>query len=444
MNTAPVAVFGLDPFWLASAVLLATYGLVVLERLDRAVVALLGGGLMILSGIADQRSAIAAEDFNTLALLIGMMLLVALIRPCGLFQYLAFAAARAARGRSGLLLALLTLATAALSSVLNNATTVLMIAPVTLVVAQALRLPPFPFLFSEIMGSNIGGTATLIGDPPNMLVGSATGLGFNAFLMHLAPAAAIVLLVQLAIGHWLWGRRMRVDGEARSLVLSFHPSDAISDRPLLLKSLVVIALAIAGFVFGDRLGLAPGSVAIGAAALLMLLDNWRRPLEEQSRRVHAAFGEIEWITIFFLVGLFVVVAGVERAGVLTWVAAKIAAATAGSTTLTTLLVLWTSALLSAAVDNIPFVATMIPVIKGLAPSLGGEAALQPVWWALAYGACVGGNGTLVGATANLTVAAVAERNGISFGFLAFLRLAFPMMLVSIAIGMVYFYLRYLL
>lgn len=435
---------GIDPFWLASALLLATYALVVLERLDRAIVALLGGGLMILAGIVDQRSAIAAQDFNTLALLIGMMLLVALIRPCGMFQYLAFATARAARGRPGLLLALLTLATAALSSVLNNATTVLMIAPVTLVVAQALRLPPYPFLFSEVMGSNIGGAATLIGDPPNMLIGSATGLGFNAFLAHLAPVAAIALLVQLAIGHWLWGRQMRVDGEARSLVLSFRPGDAISDRPLLLKSLTVIALAIAGFVFGERLGLAPGSTALGAAALLMLLDNWRRPLEEQSRRVHAAFGEVEWITIFFLVGLFVVVAGVERAGVLSWLAAKITGATAGNLTLTTLLVLWASALLSAAVDNIPFVATMIPVIKGLGPGLGGEAALQPVWWALAYGACLGGNGTLIGATANLTVAAVAERNGIAFGFGAFLRLGFPMMLVSIAIGMVYFTLRYLL
>jgi Na+/H+ antiporter NhaD/arsenite permease-like protein len=444
MSASPAPVFGLDPFWLASALLCLTYALVVVERLDRSVVALLGGGLMILLGIVDQKSAIAAQDFNTLALLIGMMLLVALIRPCGMFQYLAFAAARAARGHPGLLLVLFTLATAVLSSMLNNATTVLMIAPVTLVVAQTLRLAPYPFLFSEIMASNIGGTATLIGDPPNMLIGSATGLGFNAFLMHLAPAAAIVLLVQILIGHLLWGRRMRVDGEARALVLSFRPSDAVSDRPLLLKSVVVIGLAIAGFVFGERLGLAPGSIAVGAAALLMLLDNWRRPLDEQSRRVHAAFGEVEWITIFFLVGLFVVVAGVERAGVLSWLAARIGAATAGNRTLTTLLVLWASALLSAAIDNIPFVATMIPVIKSLGPSLGGDAALQPVWWALAYGAFLGGNGTLIGATANLTVAGIAERNGIPFGFLSFLRLAFPMMLVSIAIGMVYFYLRYLL
>jgi len=444
MSGTPVAVLGIDPFWLASALLLATYALVVLERLDRAVVALLGGGLMILAGIVDQSSAIAAQDFNTLAMLIGMMLLVALIRPCGMFQYLAFAAARAARGRPGLLLALLTLATAALSSVLNNATTVLMIAPVTIVVTQALHLAPYPFLFSEIMASNIGGTSTLIGDPPNMLIGSTTGLGFDAFLMHLAPATAIALLVQLAIGHWLWGRHMRVEAEARSLVLSLHPGDAISDRPLFLKSVVVIALALVGFVFGDRLGLAPGSTAMGAAALLLLLDNWWRPLEEQTRRVHAAFGEVEWSMIFFLVGLFVVVAGVVQAGVLSWLAAKIAGATAGNLTLTTLLVLWTSALLSSVINNIPFVATMIPVIKGLAPGLGGEAALQPVWWALAYGACIGGNGTLVGATANLTVAGIAERNGIAFGFGAFLRLGFPMMLVSIAIGMVYFTLRYLL
>jgi Na+/H+ antiporter NhaD/arsenite permease-like protein len=444
MSGPSTTLFGFDPFWLSSAFLFATYGVLMIDRLNRSIVALLGGCLMIAFGIVDQDQAIAGQDFNTLALLIGMMLLVAIARPSGMFQYLAFWSARRARGRPDLLLALLSVVTAAVSAVLDNVTTVLLIVPVTLVIAGELRLAPYPFLFSEVVASNIGGTATLIGDPPNILIGSATGLSFNQFLVHLSPVIVIVLLVQLAIGHLLWGRRMTADSTARARVLGFRPGDAIADRSLLVKSLIVLALTILGFAAGNRLGFRPGSVAIASAALLLLLDNWHRPSEEQSHRIHTAFGEVEWITIFFFVGLFVVVAGVERAGVLQWLAGAIVRATGGDRTLATMLVLWASALLSAVVDNIPFVATMIPVIKSMGPSLGGDGALQPVWWALALGACLGGNGTLIGASANLTVAGIAERNGVPFRFMPFLKLAFPMMLVSIAIAMVYIYLRYLL
>jgi len=444
MNGPSATIFGFDPFWLSTALLFFTYGALVIDRLNRSIVALLGGGLMIACGIVDQDQAIAGQDFNTLALLIGMMLLVAIARPSGMFQYLAFWSARTARGHPGLLLALLTVVTALISTVLNNVTTVLLIAPVTLVIAGELRIAPYPFLFSEVIASNIGGTATLIGDPPNILIGSATGLSFDDFLIHLAPVAAIVLLAQLAIGQWLWGRRMAVEPAARARVLAFRPADAIADRSLLVKTLIVLALTILGFVAGDRLGFQPGTIALAGGAILLLLDNWRRPSEEQSRRVHAVFGEVEWITIFFFVGLFIVVAGVERAGVLQWLAGAIVKATGGERTLATMLVLWASALLSAVIDNIPFVVAMIPVIKSMGPSLGGDSALQPLWWALALGACLGGNGTLIGASANLTVAGIAERNGIPFGFMPFLKLALPMTLVSIAIAMVYVYLRYLL
>ena len=237
---------------------------------------------------------------------------------------------------------------------------------------------------------------------------------------------------------------MRIDPAAQARVLAFKPGDAIADRSLLVKSLIVLALTILGFVAGDRLGFRPGSVALAGAAILLLLDNWHRPNEEQSRRIHAIFGEVEWITIFFFVGLFVVVAGVEHAGVLDWLARVILQTTGGERAPAVTLILWASALLSAVIDNIPFVATMIPVIKSMGPSLGGDSALQPIWWALSLGACLGGNGTLIGASANLTVAGIAERNGIPFGFMTFLKFAFPMMLVSIAIAMLYIYLRYLL
>jgi Na+/H+ antiporter NhaD/arsenite permease-like protein len=444
MSAAPAAVFGLDPFWLSLALLLATYAILTLDRLNRAIVALLGAALMMLTGILDQDSAIAGQDFNTLALLIGMMLLVAIARPSGMFQYLAFWSAKAARGHPGYLLALLTLVTAVVSAALDNVTTVLLIAPVTLVITNELKLPAFPFLFSEVLGSNIGGTATLIGDPPNILIGSATGLSFNAFIIHLTPVILVVLAVQIAIGHLLWGRQLRIEPEARARVLAFRPADAITDTPLLGKSLLVLVLVLAGFAFGERLELKPGATALMGAALLLMLDNWHRAPSEQSRRVHASFAEVEWITIFFFVGLFVIVAGVARAGVLEWFAGAILRTTGSNPTAATLLILWASAFLSALIDNIPFVATMIPVIKGMAPSLGGEQALRPIWWALSLGACLGGNGTLIGASANLTVAGIAERNGIAFGFLTFLKFAFPMMVVSIVIAMGYLLLRYLM
>ncbi|HKF61329.1 MAG TPA: ArsB/NhaD family transporter [Dongiaceae bacterium] len=441
--SAPAAIFGLDPFWLSLALLLATYAVLTLDRINRAIVALLGAALMLLTGVVDQDRAIAGEDFNTLALLIGMMLMVAIARPSGMFQYLAFWSAKFVRGEPGALLALLTLVTAVVSAGLNNVTTVLLIAPVTLVITTELKLAPFPFLFSEVLASNIGGTATLIGDPPNILIGSATGLTFNQFIIHLTPVVLLVLAAQIAIGHLLWGRHMTVGAEARAHVLAFRPADAITDPPLLAKSLAVLALMLAGFAFGEPLGFKPGATAIAGAALLLLLDNWHRPVQEQARRVEGNFAEVEWITIFFFVGLFVIVAGVARAGVLQWFAGAILRATGSKLTAAALLVLWASALLSALIDNIPFVATMIPVIKGMAPSLGGEQAVQPVWWALSLGACLGGNGTLIGASANLTVAGVAERNGIAFGFLTFLKFGLPMMLVSIAISMVYLLLRYL-
>jgi Na+/H+ antiporter NhaD/arsenite permease-like protein len=443
MGVQQAAVFGLDPFWVSLALLVLTYVVLSFDRVNRAIVALLGGGLMLLAGIVDQDRAIAGQDFNTLALLVGMMLLVAIARPCGMFQFLAFWSAKLARGNPGRLLALLSLITAVVSAALDNVTTVLLIAPVTLVITAELRLPPYPFLFSEVMASNIGGTATLIGDPPNILIGSATGLSFNAFLIHLTPVIAIVLVVQLLIGQLIWGRRLQCAPEARTRVLAFRPGDAIADWPLLWKSLCVLALVLAGFGLGERVGLKPGSTAIAGAALLLMLDNWRRPAEEQSRRVHANFAEVEWITIFFFVGLFVIVAGVNHAGVLDWLAAAIVKLTGSSLATAALLVLWASALLSAVIDNIPLVATMIPVIKSMGSSLGGEEALRPVWWALSLGACLGGNGTLIGASANLTVAGIAERNGVAFGFLAFLKLALPMMFISIGIAMVYILLRYL-
>jgi Na+/H+ antiporter NhaD/arsenite permease-like protein len=429
--------------WTAAGLLVATYAAIMTERVNRAIVALLGAGLMVLSGVIDQETAIEGEDFNTLALLIGMMVLVAVARRSGMFQYLAIRSVKIARGRPWAILALLSVVTALVSALLDNVTTVLLIAPVTLVVTHELKVPPYPFLFTEILASNIGGTATLIGDPPNIIIGSAAGLSFNDFVVNLAPVIVIILAVQILINHLVWGRAMAVDATARDRVMAFDERDSITDRPLLLKSLFVIGLVIVTFVCARPLGLEAGTIALSGAALLLLLDNWRRDAEAQTHAVHDVFGQVEWITIFFFVGLFAIVKGVEHTGLLALLAAELTGATGGDLTLTALAILWASALLSAVIDNIPFVATMIPVIKSMAPAFGGPEGLLPLWWALSLGACLGGNGTLIGASANLTVAGIAERAGVPFRFVPFMLLAFPMMLLSILISTGYVYLRYL-
>jgi Na+/H+ antiporter NhaD/arsenite permease-like protein len=319
---------------------------------------------------------------------------------------------------------------------------VLLIAPVTLSLTRELRVPPYPFLFAEIFASNIGGTATLIGDPPNILIGSLVGLSFNDFLFNLTPIVLVVLAVQCVMIHAVWGRTLRASPEDRARVLAIEPRAALRDPRLLRFALGVTGLVVVAFVLARWLGLEPGTIAMLGAALLLLFDNYHRRAEEQTHGVHESFTQVEWITIFFFVGLFIVVAGVEHAGVLRRFADGLLAATGGAPDTTAYATLWASALLSAVIDNIPFVATMIPVIKNMGAALGGPEQLTPLWWSLSLGACLGGNGTLIGASANLTVAGIAERAGVPFRFLVFLKYAFPMMLVSIAISQLYVWLRY--
>lgn len=443
MHDAPHVIFGLDPLWVSTALLLMTYAVIMTEKVNRSVVALLGAGLMICLGVINQEAAIRGVDFNTIALLTGMMILVNITRKSGVFQYVAFWAARRAEGIPWKLMVMLSVVTAVLSALLDNVTTVLLVTPVTLMVARELKVAPYPFLFAEVFASNIGGTSTLIGDPPNILIGSATGLSFNDFVTNLAPVVVVIMALQLLATHLIWGRKMHASDEARARVLDYRPADAITDHTLLWQSLSVLGLVITGFMTARSTGLEPGTIAMFGAAWLMFLYIRGHHAEAQSTHVHEVFGEVEWITIFFFVGLFMVVAGVEHAGLLELLANGLMGATAGDPTITALVILWSSAILSAIIDNIPFVATMIPMIKNMAPTMGGPEGLMPLWWALSLGACLGGNGTLVGASANLTVAGLAERDGVPFKFLTYTKLAFPLMLGSIAIAHVYLYFRFL-
>jgi len=422
---------------LPAALFVFTYVAIMAEKVNRAIVALLGAGLAIALGLLDQNEAIAAIDFNTLALLAGTMIIVGIAKKSGVFGYVAIRSAQLMRGSPAGILVVLPLVTAMISAFLNNVTTVLLIVPVTLAICAELRVRPYPFLFAEIFASNIGGTATLIGDPPNILIGSAVGLSFDDFVIALTPVIIVVFAVQTALVHVIWGRKMEADASHRERVMAMSAGDAIADRRLAANSLLVIGAMITAFVFSAPLKLEAGTIALLAAAILMLFDTWPRPRDSQAKAVTDAFNEVEWITIFFFIGLFVLVGAIEKAGILDLLATQLLGATGGDAKAATIAILWGSAVLSAFVDNIPFVAAMIPLIKSMTPAMGGEQAVLPLWWSLALGACLGGNGTLVGAAANLTVAGLAERNGILFRFMTFTLMAFPLMLIEIAICNVY-------
>jgi Na+/H+ antiporter NhaD/arsenite permease-like protein len=438
----PEVMFGLSPIWVSTVILVIVYAIIILEKVNRSVIALVGAGLMIQAGVLNQQEAVKGIDFNTIALLTGMMLLVSISRRSGMFQYLAVWSAKKAKAKPAGMILLLSITTAVLSAFLDNVTTVLLIVPVTLAVTKELEVPPYPFLFAEIFASNIGGTATLIGDPPNILIGSLVGLSFNQFVIHLTPIIIVVLAAQCVMIHLLWGKQMQASDAARTRVMAMVPREAITDWTLLKQSLVIIGLVMVAFVLARPLHVEPGTIAMFGAAVLMLLDAHGHHPEAQSDKATQTFTEVEWITIFFFVGLFIVVHGVEVGGLLKLLANLLLEATGGNMEVTAYAILWASAVLSAIIDNIPFVATMIPLIKSMAPAFGGQDAIHPLWWALSLGACLGGNGTLIGASANLTVAGISERNGVPFRFMTYTYYAFPMMLVSVAITHVYVWLRY--
>ena len=434
--------FGLNAMWVSTCVLAITYATIMSEKVNRAIVALVGAGVMIIVGVLDQDEAIKGIDWNTIGLLTGMMILVSISRRSGMFQYLAIWSAQAAKAHPAGILFILQITTAVVSAFLDNVTTVLLIVPVTLAICKTLRVPAYPYLFAEIIASNIGGTATLIGDPPNILIGSQAGLSFNEFVYHLTPVIVIVMAVQAVIIHFLWGKDLKASHDAEERVLAMNAADSIEDWRLLKQSLVILGVVIVAFVLARPLHLEPATIAMSGAAILMLLDNWVHNSEKAAHNIHATFGDVEWITIFFFIGLFVVVHGVDVGGLLTLLANKLVAATGGNMAHAGYAILWASAFLSAIVDNIPFVATMIPLIKSMAPAYGGADHIEPLWWCLSLGACLGGNGTLIGASANLTVAGIGERNEVPFKFITYTLYAFPMMVVHVAICHVYIWWRY--
>lgn len=435
-------IFGLSPLWCAGILFVVTYALIMSERINRVVVATASASLLVMCGILTQDAAVEGVDFNTIGLLVGMMIIVSIVKQSGVFQFLAIWSAKLVKANPWGILITLMVVTALLSAFLNNVTTVLMVVPITLLITDALRVNAYPYLFAEIFATNIGGTATLIGDPPNIMIGSAVGFTFNDFLLNLGPIALVVMMATLVPIFLIWGSGMKTTEENRRRIMEYIERDAITDTRLLWQSLTVLALVIVGFILADRLQQQPATIALFGAAIMMLLYTLSVSSKEQTRRLTMAFNEIEWTTIFFFIGLFIVVHAVEVTGLLDLLARQAIRLTAGNATATAISVLWISAVTSAVVDNIPFVAAMIPLIKSVA-ALESSQSINAVWWSLALGSCLGGSGTLVGASSNLIIAGFAERSGQPIRFLPFMLLAFPLMLLSIAICTVYVYLRYL-
>ncbi|MCW8800409.1 MAG: ArsB/NhaD family transporter [Desulfobacter sp.] len=435
-------VFGLDPVILSASILVITFIVLFSERVNRTVIALIGACTVIITGILTQEQAIAGIDFNTLALLTGMMIIVAVTRQTGLFEYISIWAVRLVKGDPRGVLIVLAMVTALFSAFLDNLTTVLLIVPIALLIAEKLNVSPYPFLISQILASNIGGTATLIGDPPNILIGSATGYSFTDFLVNLGPLVLILLVLTTLFLYFYLGRSLQTSQKNRDRVMRFRPADSIQDPALLKISLTMITAVIAGFIFGEHYGINPGTIAMFGAALLLLFCDFGKSVQVQGRRLREALAEVEWGALFFFMGLFILVHGVEHTGILHMLGGKLIQLTEGDPQTTAFSVLWLAASASAAIDNIPFVTTMIPLVESMEISLGGAEAIEPVWWSLALGACLGGNGSLIGAAANVMVAGLGDRAGYPLKFLDFFKIGLPFMLFSILVANVYVYLVY--
>ncbi|WSQ12798.1 ArsB/NhaD family transporter [Streptomyces sp. NBC_01231] len=424
--------------WAAVVVFVGAYVLIISERVHRTAAALGGAGFMLVISATDDKAAFYSEhtgiDWNVIFLLLGMMAIVGVLRQTGLFEYLAIWSVKRARGKPFRVMAMLVVITAVASALLDNVTTVLLIAPVTLLVCERLGLASAPFLIAEVFASNIGGTATLVGDPPNIIIASRAGLTFNDFLVHLAPIAVLLTAVLLVLCRVMFRTAFVYDEERAAQVMTLTEREAIRDPRLLWQGLAVLALVVAGFVLHPVLHYEPSVVALLGAGLLVAVSR------VETRQV---LGEVEWPTLAFFAGLFVMVGALIETGVIGDLSSALADATGGNELGATLTLLGGSAVLSGIVDNIPYVATMAPITADLVKDMGGAAGGHHVlWWALALGADLGGNATAIGASANVVVLGIAERNRQPISFWQFTRYGLVVTLVTVAISALYLWLRY--
>lgn len=411
-------------------VFLLVMAAIISEKMHRAVAAMAGAVILLLFHVLSVDEATTYVDINTIGVLVGMMLFVAVVKNSGLFEYVAIKAAKLTKGRPMAILVVFAIITAVLSAFLDNVTTVLLIGPMTIAITQMLEVNPIPYLLSQIMASNIGGTATLIGDPPNIMIGSAAGLSFMDFVVNTGSVIVIILAVTVLIYYFMYRGQISVIEENMHKVMELDENRSIKDKPLLIKSVIMTVVVVIGFVFHSQLQVESATVALFAAGFMLVFG--KQDAEE------IILG-VEWSTILFFIGLFVVVGGMQKSGVITSLAELMMEFIGNNEALGIVIILWVSAIISSFLDNIPFVATLIPLI--LTMESGGVDVI-PLWWALSLGACLGGNGTLVGASANVVLAGVSAKNGYPITFMQYTKTGFPLMLISILISTVYLLLRF--
>ena len=415
---------------IAIVVFVVVIGLIISEKVNSAAAALAGAMALVVTGVMSAHKALSYIDFNTIGLLVGMMVLVAIIRQSGLFEYVAIKAAKMVHGDPWKIMIAFILLTAVLSGILDNVTTVLLVGPMTIAIAKMLEINPVPFLMTQILASNVGGTATLIGDPPNIMIGSAANLSFVDFLKNTGLAVALVIVFMIVMMRFVYKKEIEVEGLDTSKIMNLDPDKSITDKPLLIKGVVVIVLVILGFIFHDQIGMETSVIALTAAAVMLIIGGVN---------VDNAIQDVEWTTIAFFMALFVVVGGLTETGVIKQVAAVIIERTAGHPVMMMLILIWASALLSSFLNNIPFIATLIPLVLALKAD-GMDA--EPLWWAISLGACLGGNGTMIGASANVVLSDISTKHGYPITFKSYLRVGMPFMLGSVLISMVFLLVKY--
>ena len=407
------------------------YILIIFEKFPISVLAMLGAIVMVMTGVLGAEEAFKAIDLNVIFLLVGMMIMVSILAETGLFEWIAIKATQLVKGEPIPLLVLLMLATAVFSAFLDNVTTILLIVPVTIVMLENLKLDTKPFIIGEILASNIGGTATLIGDPPNILIGSEAGFSFNDFIINLGPVIIINLIVTIFLLYFFYCRKLKVSRELKAHIMELSPDRALKDKKLMYQSLVILLLVIAGFVSHEITHIEPSIIALAGAMALILVSK-KEPEE--------IFEKVEWPTLFFFMGLFIMVEGLVEVGVIQMLAEATLSLTKGDFQKTALFIGILSSSVSPIIDNIPYTTTMLPLIKNLETAFPNVDAL---WWSLALGACLGGNATLIGASANVVAANISKKNGKVISFIEYLKYGLPLTFVTIVIAMIYLNFRYL-
>jgi Na+/H+ antiporter NhaD/arsenite permease-like protein len=420
---------------IALAIFVATYVLIITEWVNKMLAAMIGGFVIILVGILPQQEALLAVDWNVIFFLIGMMMVISVLKKTGVFMYLAIKTAKVARGKPLWIMILMFLVTGFLSAFLGSVTTVMILVPVVMLICDELKISPVSFIITMVIASNMGGAATMVGDPPNILIGSATSYTFLDFLFNLTPPILIASGTSVVLMYLIYHKKLKVTNENRARLLSYKEDTLITDKKLLIRSLIVLGLMLLALAMQSVLHIEIATISVTAGLTLLVMSDRK---EVDNVLMH----DIDWMTLFFFIGLFILVESLVKTGLIGQMANAIVESTKGDTKKASMMILWMSGLLSAFIDNVPFVAAMIPMVKTMGNMLGAGVDMHPVWWALSLGTCLGGNGTLIGASSNIVAVGIANRNGYRITFKQFTVIGILFTINTLVVSALYILIRY--